>query len=283
MINKKNIAPVIIAVALAIGCNHTEQNQHSNDTALKDSSIENSTNDIKNVASLPTELLGEYEGEQPSYILKNQSGEEMIISGKKVKTPKSKYKISLGPNNTATMEQINLEDNSTYNYEGNYKISGERDGVFEMICEFSDKKSSNPSYKLLLLSNSLTIRGSGNNEPEFILKSSKAVSADSKQIAFEGVLGEEYLGQGEWSIELEVTQGPLKGKNITVWKQTCGLGMEDTHSIEMTGDLELDGSDYNRGQKVKGTLVETKGKFANLGGGGSKTKNVWRFKELYTN
>jgi hypothetical protein len=116
---------------------------------------------------LNTEFLGNYHGIQPSYFMKNQYGDDMVINGNKVSVPSIDYKFLLKENNVVHLQQINQEDNSRVYYDGTYKIISEDGATIKIECSLSDGKGSNPAY-------TLTINGSdkkgictGSNEPEF--------------------------------------------------------------------------------------------------------------------
>lgn len=230
---------------------------------------------------LPAEYFGIYEGDQKSYTMKNQFGDDMIVGGKKLKIPACNYKVIFKEKNGIELQQTSLEDQTRYYYSGDYDITSEKDDVYELDCKVSDGKNSNPSYKMILHKKDFTIHVVRPNEPEFDLLKQGVEPKNNNEVAFEGTLGTESMYSGEWSVEIKITDGKLKGQSITAWMSTCGLGMEDKYAIEMTGDFPLDGSDENAGSRVKGILVKSKGLFADVSGsGGPTTREVWRIKEL---
>lgn len=106
---------------------------------------------------------------------------------------------------------------------------------------------------------------------------------NAQEVYFEGILGMEWMHDGEWSIQIEILEGPLEGQQITTYMSTSGLGIEDENKIETQGDVNLDGSDWNKGSAVKGILVSSTGVFVGLDGGNNSTQVVWRLKELNYN
>ena len=71
---------------------------------------------------LSEEFLGIYHGIQQSYFMKNQYGDEMIVAGNKIPMPSTDFKFLFKENNIVSLQHTNLEDNSRYYYDGNYKI-----------------------------------------------------------------------------------------------------------------------------------------------------------------
>jgi hypothetical protein len=116
---------------------------------------------------LSMELLGCYQGIQPSYFMKNQYGDDMVINGNKVSVPSIDYKFILKEDNVVNLQQINLENNNQTFYEGTFKIISNENETIKMECSLSDGKNSNPTYILTL--NKKNEKGVciGNNEPGF--------------------------------------------------------------------------------------------------------------------
>ena len=121
----------------------------------------------QNDEGLPTDFLGNYHGIQPSYFMKNQYGDDMVINGNKVSVPSIDYKFLLKENNVVSLQQINLEDNSRVYYDGTFKISSDEDISLKIECSLSDGKDSNPTYILTI--NKIDKKGvcNGSQEPEF--------------------------------------------------------------------------------------------------------------------
>jgi hypothetical protein len=262
---------------LILGCssNTKENNKDNKDTvAVSDKKTTEATPEISK------DFLGIYEGDQVAYTMKNQFGDDMIISGKKVKVPACNYKLVLKENHQLSIQQSSKEDDSRYYYDGTYSILRDDNDYYELECKVSDGKSTKLTYNMTINKKEFSIHCVGHNEPDFDLIKSDANKKENIEVEFEGVLGSESMYDGEWSNELTITSGTLKGKSVIVYESTCGNGMEDKYSIERKGNVDLDGADSNNGKKVKGLLVETKGEFANLENGGVFKKKVWRFKEL---
>ena len=125
----------------------------------------------QNVEGLPIDFLGNYHGIQPSYFMKNQYGDDMVINGNKVPVPSIDYKFLLKENNIVSLQQINLEDNSRVYYDGTFKISSDEDNAMKIECSLSDGKNSNPTYILTINKSDKKGVCNGSKEPEFsILK-----------------------------------------------------------------------------------------------------------------
>jgi hypothetical protein len=122
---------------------------------------------------LQTEFLGNYHGIQPSYFMKNQYGDDMVINGSKVPVPSIDYKFLLKEDNAVSLQQINLEDNSRVYYDGTYKIVSEENSSFVIECSLSDGQTSNPIYILTIDKNDKKGICTGTNEPEFNIEISK--------------------------------------------------------------------------------------------------------------
>jgi hypothetical protein len=116
---------------------------------------------------LQSEFLGNYQGIQPSYFMKNQYGDDMVINGNKVSVPSIDYKFILKEDNVVNLQQINLEDNSQTFYEGTFKIISNDNETIKMECSLSDGKNSNPTYILTLNKKNEKADCIGINEPRF--------------------------------------------------------------------------------------------------------------------
>lgn len=154
---------IIIAssLLLLISCSNndeTDKNLTSNVSKIK----------AKNISEgLEADFLGNYYGIQPTYCLKNQYGDEVVIRGSKVQVPACDYKFIIKENTLVSLQQINLENNSRVYYFGTYKIISE-DSVFTKIeCALSNGKNSNPTYILTI--NKVDKKGfcTGSFEPKF--------------------------------------------------------------------------------------------------------------------
>ncbi len=119
------------------------------------------------------EFLGNYNGIQPGYYMKNQFGKEMVINGNKVEVPSCDFTFLLKENNVVRLLQINLDNNQRIYYEGNYSIISENDNKVIIECTVSDGETSNPTYALTIQKADKTGFCSGSNEPEFSVQKIK--------------------------------------------------------------------------------------------------------------
>jgi len=151
-----------------LSCN--DSNSPSKETTTTQES--NNTSEIK-VQGLASEFLGIYHGQQPSYFLKNQYGDDMIVNGNKVSVPGIDYKFILKENGIANLQQTSLEDNSRFYYDGTYSILQEDANKLIIECKMSDGKSSFPSYTLTIEKSNLKGTCKGSNDPEFEIEKTK--------------------------------------------------------------------------------------------------------------
>ena len=119
---------------------------------------------------LSIEFLGNYHGIQPSYFMKNQYGDEMIIRGNKIPIPSIDYKFLLKENNVVSLQQINLEDNSRVYFDGTYKILTDDSNTTKIECSLHDDEISNPTYILTISKIDKKGTCTGRNEPEFSIE-----------------------------------------------------------------------------------------------------------------
>ena len=119
---------------------------------------------------LSAEFLGNYHGIQPSYFMKNQYGDDMVINGNKVSVPSIDYKFLIKENTIVSLQQINLEDNSRVYYDGTYKIISEESITTKIECSLSDGQGSNPTYVLTINRSDKKGICTGSNEPEFSIE-----------------------------------------------------------------------------------------------------------------
>jgi hypothetical protein len=212
---KTQVICFFIISVLIISCssNINENNKDNKDTVVV--SNKNTTNVSPEIL---TDFFGIYEGEQDAYTMKNQFGDEMIVAGKKIKIPACNYKVIFKENHQVSIQQTSKEDESRYYYDGVYSISQNNNNYYELVCKVSDGKSSNLTYTMTINKKEFSIHCIGHNEPDFDLKKSDAKKNESKEVEFEGVLGSESMYDGEWSNELTITSGPLKGKKVTVYE-----------------------------------------------------------------
>jgi hypothetical protein len=164
---KKLSLQIFISCCIIMLSSCGNNNQEASD---KTSSIKTDESTQQKAAGLSTELLGNYHGIQPSYFMKNQYGDEMVINGNKIPVPSIDYKFLLKENNAVSLQQINLEDNSRDYYDGTYKIISEESLTTKIECSLSDGKSSNPTYVLTINRSDKKGICAGSNEPEFSIE-----------------------------------------------------------------------------------------------------------------
>ena len=161
----KNILLQIFIGCIALmlsSCGNNNQNASN-----KAPSMQTSESTKQKAEGLSTEFLGNYHGIQPSYFMKNQYGDEMVINGNKIPIPSIDYKFLLKENNIVSLQQINLDDNSRVYYEGTYKIIMEESNATKLECSLSDGEYSNPTYTLAINKSDKTAICTGNSQPEF--------------------------------------------------------------------------------------------------------------------
>jgi hypothetical protein len=169
---KNNIITTALFVTFLVflsSCGNKDAESESIDTVVIQSEVA-ATGITK---GLQTEFLGNYHGIQPGYFMKNQYGEDMVINGNKVSVPSIDYKFLLKEDNSVSLQQINLDDNSRDYYEGTYKIISEENNSMIVECSLSDGQTSNPVYVLTI--DKIDKKGlcTGANEPEFNIEITK--------------------------------------------------------------------------------------------------------------
>jgi len=140
------------------------------DTSNKTPSVQTDESTKQKDKGLSTEFLGNYHGIQPSYFMKNQYGDDMVINGQKVPVPSIDFKFLLKEDCAVSLQQTNLEDNSRVYYDGTIKIISDATDILKLECSLSDGKSSNPTYTLAINKSDKTAICIGNDEPEFKLE-----------------------------------------------------------------------------------------------------------------
>ena len=143
---------------------------NNQDASNKTTSVQTDESTKQKDEGLSTEFLGNYHGIQPSYFMKNQYGDDMVINGSKIPVPSIDYKFLIKENNVVSLQQINLEDNIRVYYDGTYKIISEESITTKIECSLSDGKSSNPTYVLTINRSDKKGICAGSNEPEFSIE-----------------------------------------------------------------------------------------------------------------
>jgi hypothetical protein len=165
---KTIIKSILIISTLTItffGCGNSNQ-ETTNNSSPNESEIISADK----TEGLSTEFLGNYHGIQPSYFMKNQFGDDMVINGNKVSVPSIDYKFLLKDGNVVSLQQINLEDNSRVYYDGTYKIISQEYNTTKIECSLSDGQGSNPTYVLTINKSEKKGVCTGKNEPEFSIE-----------------------------------------------------------------------------------------------------------------
>lgn len=85
-----------------------------------------------------SEIIGTYQGEQPSYYMKNKDGKDMIVNGQRIRIPSTTETFVIAEDNKVGYAQTSSEDNQRYNYTGTYKILEESSEMFKIACSLSD-------------------------------------------------------------------------------------------------------------------------------------------------
>ena len=120
---------LLLLIFLLISCNNSKK--------------DNSNNDFHN-------LNDQYIGFHYSYDLKDKFGDNVIVRGKTINIPLSKYQFLIQDDSKVFLKQTNMEDNSQYNYEGDIKkISGpNQNPVVYSLNMLSNDGSSSPKMIL---------------------------------------------------------------------------------------------------------------------------------------
>ena len=165
---KRIFTAILIIGALTItlfGCGNNNQESTNNSSPNE---TEKKSEDKPE--GLSAEFLGNYHGIQPSYFMKNQYGDDMVINGNKVSVPSIDYKFLIKENTIVSLQQINLEDNSRVYYDGTYKIISEESITTKIECSLSDGQGSNPTYVLTINRSDKKGICTGSNEPVFSIE-----------------------------------------------------------------------------------------------------------------
>lgn len=165
--NRNILLQIFIGYCIIMLSSCVNNNQ---DASNKTPSVQKDESTKQKDEGLSTEFLGNYHSIQPSYFMKNQYGDDMVINGNKIPVPSIDYKFLIKENNVVSLQQINLEDNSRVYYDGTYKIISEESITTKIECSLSDGKSSNPTYVLTINRSDKKGICAGSNEPEFSIE-----------------------------------------------------------------------------------------------------------------
>lgn len=104
-----------------------------------------------------------------------------------------------------------------------------------------------------------------------------ATLEDPNEIYFEGVVILESMYDDVFYISVKIDKGELAGKTEDLYF-SCGI--EDSYSIDYTGNANIDGSGDAEGKKITGVIIRSKGNFENYETGEDDLKEIYRIKDL---
>ena len=104
-----------------------------------------------------------------------------------------------------------------------------------------------------------------------------ATRENLNDIYFEGTVELEDQYDGIWYISVKIDKGELAGKTESLYFRS---GMEDSNSIDYTGNANFDGSGEGEGKRIVGLLIQSKGNFENYETGENDSKEIYRVKEV---
>jgi hypothetical protein len=125
---------------------------------------------IVNSDDKESDILGTYHGIALPYNMKNKYGEETIVNGKKITIPSIDYKFILRKGGSVSLQQINLDDNTRYYYEGTFTIIDSEEKWKKIECSLSDGEYANPTYILTIWPLEDKALSQTSNDPDFMLK-----------------------------------------------------------------------------------------------------------------
>ena len=165
----KNYITVSILSLLIISCKNDPKNINvtKKDNHLK----ENIQHDI---------IIGLYSGVQPSYVMKDKFGDDLVINGKKLTIPSAEYKYFFDKNNLVSLKLTALEENGkSYYYEGNYSVITEDKNKIVLECKIYLKETnSNPIHTITIDKTNKTATEKGDDDSEVELKYIEKIKND---------------------------------------------------------------------------------------------------------
>jgi hypothetical protein len=275
--NKFGIPLVIVSALLFSACenNATGKNEYSiTDDSNLSTSIQKVESPHNTGKTLPSEFIGNYHGVQPAYFMKNQYGDEMVINGNKVPVPSIDYKFLIKENNTISLQQTNLEDNSRVYYDGTYTIIFDDDQIFKIECSLSDGQSSNPTYFLSINKNDKKGICSGSNEPEFYIEktnnNSNSHNVQSNSLHQQDQSANNESADGVYSYEdsnvkliISISGDAWRGKTMII----TGMGDEyDNQNIQYETGIVKANDLYESSGMVKIGYVNGRALITSIGG-----------------
>ena len=197
-----------------------------------------------------------------------------------------------------TIDSLNLESSKLTNL--NSEISNE---LAEIKKEKNKLEESNSSNELLISSSAEEIsilKDQIVSKDELIVKLENEIASKDREIAelknstitnnaeiatledpneifFEGVVELESMYDGVFFISVKIDKGELAGKTESLYFRS---GMEDSNSIDYTGNANFDGSGEGEGKKVTGVIIRSIGNFENYETGEDDSKEIYRVKDV---
>jgi hypothetical protein len=152
---------ILFSLIFLLSCSNSDELDKNSTSSVSEIKTEHTSK------GLEAEFLGNYHGIQPTYYMKNQYGDEVVVRGNKVQVPSCDYKFLIKENTLVSLQQINLKDNSRFYYYGTYKIISEDSVITKIECALSNGENSNPTYILTI--NKVDKKGfcTGSFEPNF--------------------------------------------------------------------------------------------------------------------
>ena len=170
--------------------------------------------------------------------MKNQYGDEMIVAGNKIPVPSTDFKFLFKENNIVSLQHTNLEDNSRYYYDGNYKIiSGDLE-LIKVECSLNNGKGSSPTYTLEINKTSKTGKCIGKtNEPEFQIINTR--NGDYNDVS----KTENDVSELKWNYSGYISNIPIKAQ----------INHKEAYHLEGTGAIKLpfEGYYFYESKKIK--------------------------------
>lgn len=189
-------AILLISLLAVASCSNNDNksidtNQFSNQTT-------------QSAPQLSADLLGIYHGIQPSYFMKNQYGDDMIINGNKVRVPSIDFKFVLKESGIVRLHLRNLEDNSKVYYHGTITVLNNASDIIKLECSLGDGHSSNLTYTLVINKLAKSATCIGNNEPEVKLQKNNhgtAINSSEQSSLNPAERGDSKKGTSEFSMQ----------------------------------------------------------------------------------
>lgn len=199
---------------------------------------------------------------------------------------------------TKTIDSLNLEASKLTNL--NSEISNE---LAEIKKEKNKLQESNSANELLISSSAEEIsilKDQIVSKDELIVKLENEIASKDREIAelknstitknaeiatleepneifFEGTVELESMYDGVFFISVKIDKGELAGKTESLYFRS---GMEDSNSIDYTGNANFDGSGEGEGKKVTGVIIRSIGNFENYETGEDDSKEIYRVKDV---